>query len=78
MRICSIIDPYINYKLEEVSKKVILGNINEYDFVIKNSEFKNFFESFRLDNTSIDDVLDKITVKGINSLDEIDKIILTK
>lgn len=34
------------------------------------------FTEFRLNNTSIDDVLDKINDSGIESLDEVDKMIL--
>ena len=34
------------------------------------------FDNFRIENTSVDDVLDKILEKGINSIDNIDKIIL--
>ena len=32
----------------------------------------------RLDNTTIDDVLDKINEKGIESLDDLDKRVLSK
>ena len=34
------------------------------------------FDNFRIENTSVDDVLDKILEKGINSIDNIDKMIL--
>jgi hypothetical protein len=78
MRICSILQPYINYSVDEISDKVILGGVDEYDFIINNDDLSKFFNSFRLDNASVDDILDKILDKGINSLDEIDKLILVK
>jgi len=78
MRICSILQPYINYSVDEISDKVILGDVDEYDFIINNDDLSKFFNSFRLDNASVDDILDKILDKGINSLDEIDKLILEK
>jgi len=78
MRICSILEPYINYSVDEISDKVILGDVDEYDFIIDNDDLSKFFNSFRLDNASVDDILDKILDKGINSLDEIDKLILVK
>jgi len=78
MRICSILEPYINYSVDEISDKVILGDVDEYDFIIDNDDLSKFFNSFRLDNASVDDNLDKILDKGINSLDEIDKLILVK
>jgi hypothetical protein len=78
MRICSILQPYINYSVDEISDKVILGDVDEYDFIIDNDDLSKFFNSFRLDNASVDDILDKILDKGINSLDEIDKLILVK
>ena len=34
------------------------------------------FDDFRIENTTIDDVLDKILEKGIDSIDSIDKRIL--
>ena len=78
MRICSILQPYINYSVDEISNKVILGDVDEYDLIINNDDLSKFFNSFRLDNASVDDILDKILDKGINSLDEIDKLILVK
>jgi len=78
MRICSILEPYINYSVDEISDKVIFGDVDEYDFIIDNDDLSKFFNSFRLDNASVDDILDKILDKGINSLDEIDKLILVK
>lgn len=78
MRICSILDPYVEYSIEEVSEKIISGDMNEYDFIMKSDEFKKFFDTFRLDITSVDDVLDKILSKGINSIDDVDKMILEK
>jgi hypothetical protein len=78
MRICSILEPFINYSVDEISDKVILGDVDEYDFIIDNDDLSKFFNSFRLDNACVDDILDKILEKGISSLDEVDKLILVK
>lgn len=77
MRICSILDPYLNYLIEEVTDEVINGN-NEYKILINSNDLTDFFNTFRIENTTVDDILDKILDKGINSLDDIDKLILTK
>ena len=37
-----------------------------------------FFENFRIDNTDVDYVLEKISEKGIDSLDSVDRIILKR
>jgi hypothetical protein len=58
----------------DVTEKVISGEIQaEYPEVEK-----ELFENFRLDNVTVDDVLDKISRLGIESLDDIDKKILEK
>ena len=58
----------------DVTEKVISGEIQaEYPEVEK-----ELFENFRLDNVTVDDVLDKINRLGIESLDDIDKKILEK
>jgi hypothetical protein len=75
--ICKVLDKYIKYEIEEITDKLILGNEGELKDIIKDKDFKPFFDSFRIDNTVIDDVLDKINHSGIDALDEIDKKILS-
>ena len=56
----------------DVTEKVISGEMQaQYPEV-----GRALFENFRLENTTIDDVLDKISSLGIESLDNIDKAIL--
>jgi len=56
----------------DVTEQVIRGGIQaEYPEVEK-----GLFENFRLENTTVDNVLDKISSFGIESLDHIDKAIL--
>lgn len=63
------------FSIIDVTDKVISGNIQkEYPEVEELSP--NLFTNFRLENTSINQVLDKISSNGIDSLDEIDKLIL--
>jgi hypothetical protein len=77
-KVCKVLDRYIKYDLSEISGNLILGNEGDLLNIVKSDEFKSFFDSFRIDNTKIDDVLDKINVKGINALDDIDKDVLAK
>jgi hypothetical protein len=77
-KLCGVLDKYIEYSLEDITQRIILGSEDELSEVINSEDFKSFFTSFRIDSTNIDDVLDKIIEKGIDSLDEIDKIILSK
>jgi hypothetical protein len=77
-KICKVLDKYIRYEVEEIGDKLILGNEAEFKDILKNDEFKKLFDSFRIDNTKVDDVLDKINYKGIDSLDDIDKKILSR
>lgn len=73
---CGILSKYgIEFDIEDVTSSVIKGDIQkQYPDVEKLTP--HIFEDFRYDNTSIDDVLDKINEKGINSIDDIDKNIL--
>lgn len=57
----------------DVTNDVIKGNIQKMY-----PEVEDLFEDFRLDCTSVDDVLDKISFYGIDSLDIIDKKVLGK
>lgn len=59
----------------DVTDAVIKGDIQkEYPEVEKLTPY--LFEDFRIDTTSVDDILDKINEKGMDSLDNIDKKIL--
>lgn len=63
------------FEILDVTEEVIKGNIQkEYPEV--EALTPQIFEDFRHENTTIDDVLDKINETGIDSLDEIDKMIL--
>jgi hypothetical protein len=55
------------FQILDVTDDVIMGKIN-----IK----EELFHNFRLENTTIDQVLDKINESGLDSLDEIDRKIL--
>ena len=63
------------FELSNVTQSVKKGIIQkEYPEVEELTP--QLFEDFRYENTTIDDVLDKIIEMGIDSLDEIDKSIL--
>ena len=63
----------INYKIDNITIDFIHGNRIEGIEYIEN---KNFFNNYRLNFITIDDILDKINTKGIESLNEFDKMIL--
>ncbi len=74
--ICNIFRKYgFEFKLLDVTDKAIIGDLQK-EFPEVEELTPGLFTSFRIDNTSIDQVLDKICYNGINSLDEIDKLIL--
>lgn len=77
-KICRVLDNYIKYQVEEITDQVILGNEGDLKSIVKSEEYKPFFDSFRIDNTKVDDVLDKILTNGFDALDEIDKQVLAK
>lgn len=77
-KVCRVLDRYVKYSVEEISDKIILDSADDIRDIIQNPEYKPFFDSFRIDNTNVDDVLDKINSKGIDSLDDIDKSVLMK
>ncbi len=63
------------FGVTDVTSDVISGDIQKkFPEVEKLTPF--MFDNFRIENTSVDDVLDKILEKGINSIDSIDKRIL--
>lgn len=74
--ICKLLKKYnIKYSINSVTDKVISGEVQRlYPDVEKLTP--HIFENFRLENETVDNVLDKINTEGINSLDCIDKIIL--
>jgi hypothetical protein len=70
--ISAVFKKYFVLSIADVTDDVMNGKILiEYPEVNK-----ELFEEFRLDNTTLDDVLDKINKFGIESLDYIDKMIL--
>ena len=71
-KLSNIMNKYFIISKTDVTEKVISGEIQaEYPEVEK-----ELFDNFRLDNVTVDDVLDKISSLGIESLDDIDKAIL--
>lgn len=76
-RVIDIMKKYFIIDIKDVSEKVISGEIQKiYPEVEKLTP--KLFRNFRLDNVTVDDVLDKINETGINSLDKVDKKILKK
>jgi hypothetical protein len=78
-KVQKVLDIFTKYGFEfevsDVTSKVISGVIQKkYPEVEKLTP--HMFDNFRIENTSIDDVLDKILENGINSIDSIDKAIL--
>jgi len=74
--LCSVFEKYgFEFNLTDITSELIKGEIckkyPEVDFLTP-----GLFENFRIDETSVNDVLDKISEKGIASLDDIDKRIL--
>jgi len=76
-KIEAIFKKYFIFCKTDVTDKVISGEMQKLYPEVERFTPK-LFENFRLDNTTIDDVLDKINEKGIDSLDEIDKKVLNK
>lgn len=64
-----------DFEVTDVTSDVISGDIQKkFPEVEKLTPY--MFDNFRIENTSVDDVLDKILEKGISSIDSIDKMIL--
>ena len=71
-KLSDVMNKYFIISKTDVTEQVIRGEIQaEYPEVEK-----ELFENFRLENTTVDNVLDKIGSLGIESLDYIDKMIL--
>jgi hypothetical protein len=67
--IVSLFEKYFKVIKEDITNNIINGTIYpNVDYVM--------FNRFRMLNTSIDDILDKICENGIECLDRIDKMIL--
>ena len=76
-RVIDIMKKYFIIDIKDVSDKVISGELQKLYPEVESLTPK-LFKKFRLDNETIDDVLDKIIESGINSLDKVDKKILKK
>jgi hypothetical protein len=70
----------IGYKFDDLSKDAYFDNPIETGFTNENEEISNqlkeLVSKFKKNHTTIDDVLDKIIEKGIDSLTDFDKSIL--
>ena len=70
--ISAVFKKYFILSITDISDEVLSGKIQkEYPDIES-----DLFENFRLANTTLDDVLDKISRSGIESLDQIDRMIL--
>lgn len=76
-KITTVLSKYFEFTKTDVTDEVISGNIEKIYPEVK-AVTPKLFNDFRLDNTSVDDILDKIIEGGIESLDKIDKTILKK
>lgn len=70
-KVTTIFEKYFEISLEDVTDKVISGEMKKLYPEVEGLT-PDFFNNFRLENTSIDDVLDKINNSGSDSLDHID------
>lgn len=71
----------IGYKFDDLSKDAYFDNTIEVEFTNESNEdisqqLKDLVFKFKKNHTTIDDVLDKIIEKGIDSLTDFDKSIL--
>lgn len=76
-RVVDIMKKYFVIDIKDVSDKVISGELQKLYPEVESLTPK-LFKKFRLDNETVDDVLDKINENGIDSLDKVDKKILKK
>lgn len=68
---------YFIFIKTDVSKQVISGEMDKLYPEVDEITPK-FFEKFRIDYTTVNDILDKISKNGIESLDYLDRQILKK
>lgn len=74
--VCNILTNYgFVFEKKDVTIDAIRGRLQK-DYPEVSELTPYLFEDFRYDNTSIDDVLDKINETGMKSLDKIDNEIL--
>jgi hypothetical protein len=76
-RVVDIMNKYFVIDIKDVSDKVISGELQRLYPEVESLTPK-LFRKFRLDNETVDDVLDKINECGLKSLDKVDKKILKK
>jgi hypothetical protein len=76
-RVVDIMKKYFVIEVKDVSDKVISGELQRLYPEVETLTPK-LFRRFRLDNETVDDVLDKINENGLKSLDKVDKKILKK
>jgi len=76
-RVVDIMNKYFVIEIKDVSDKVISGELQKLYPEVESLTPK-LFRKFRLDNETVDDVLDKINEGGLKSLDKVDKKILKK
>jgi hypothetical protein len=76
-RVVDIMNKYFVIDIKDVSDKVISGELQKLYPEVESLTPK-LFRKFRLDNETVDDVLDKINECGLESLDKVDKKILKK
>lgn len=72
----------ISFKFEDLTKDALLCNKIKTDFLEHHIDvsdmINNLINSFYLDNITVDNILDKINIKGVKSINDVDKIILEK
>jgi 6-pyruvoyl-tetrahydropterin synthase len=74
--IANVLNKYnAEFTITDVTEKVISGEIQK-SYPEVEILTPDLFKNFRIDNTEIDQILDKINNSGIESLDEVDKVIL--
>jgi hypothetical protein len=70
----------LNFKFEDFTKDVLLCNKIKTDFleygIDVSDSINDLINSFYLDNITVDDILDKISIKGIKSINDVDKLLL--
>ena len=70
--ITAVFTKYFMLSITDISNEVLSGSIQK-EYPEMDQEY---FDEYRLEYTTTDDILDKIVRYGIDSLDKIDKIIL--
>lgn len=80
-KVVKFVSKYATCSVEDISKKSIycddVTEVHQTDDVYEIDRLNYIFDKFRKSVLTTDDVLDKILEKGINSLDEFDKFVLS-